>query len=260
MVISRGNKISKKSSPSERSPHAISEAVAEVIESPEANYVTIERYIRETIPPVHKKYLYPGENCINPGYQDIQSVNCPLQKNEKRIWALRSDFILVTGVKNAYQKEYGYTGFADSFSPELHRFLNWDDRYGHPSLTLAEGHYDGSAFYAGYLCQREEFLQVYLVSGRFERTDLSTEQTQILEAYIASRFQTVYGNQSIVFDYGDSEMPSYHATFFSDGKFDASNPQRRYDCASIRMILLACPNLPLEQGMPEMDRPCLRSN
>ena len=144
---------------------------------------------------------------------------------------------MAAGVKNAYQKEYGYTGLKDSFSESLHSFLNWKDRYGHPSLTLAEGTYDGSAFYAGYICQRSGYLQVYLVSGRFERTDLNEKQTCILEAYIAAQFQAAYGNQDIVFDYGDSEIPSYHATFFSSGVFEKNNLQRRYTQTSIRTIL-----------------------
>ena len=206
-------------------------------------YVDAQRYIMECIPSVKPKYSYPGEGCINPGYQNITSIRCPLRFHEKRIWALRSDFILATGVKNAYQKEYGYTGLKDSFSRSLHSFINWEDRYGHPSLTYAEGSYDGAAFYAGYICQRRGYLQIYLVSGRFERTDLGKEQTCILEAYIASQFQSAYGNQEIVFDHGDSEVPSYHATFFGSGVFDKSNPQRRYNHSLIREILQDVPKV-----------------
>jgi len=200
-------------------------------------YVEAQNYIKQNIPSIKPKYSYPNESSINPGFQDITSIQYPLLPQEKRIWALRSDFILATGVKNAYEREHGYTGFKDSFSESLYPFINWNDRYGHPSLTLPEGHYDGSAFYAGYICQRDGYLQVYLVSGRFERTDLNEEQTHILEAYIAAQFQTAYGDQEIVFDYGISEDPSYHATFFSGKKFDETNPQRRYNRASIKEIL-----------------------
>ncbi len=200
-------------------------------------YAEAQKYIIKNIPPVKPKSMYPGEGCINPGYQDISSIQFPLRPHEKRIWVLRSDLILATGVKNAYEKEYGYTGLKDSFSKSLYSFLNWSDRSGHPSLTLAEGDYDGSAFYAGYICQQTGYLQVYLVSGRFERTDLNEEQTCLLEAYIAAQFQAVYGNQEVVFDYGDSEIPKYHATFFSGGSFDKRNPQRRYNQSLIREIL-----------------------
>jgi hypothetical protein len=209
-------------------------------------YEEAQRYIKENIPAIKPKYRYPNEGSINPGYQDITSIRHPLRPQDIRIWVLRSDFILATGVKNAYEKEHGYTGFKDSFSQSLYSFLNWNDRYGHPSLTLPEGDYDGSAFYAGYICQRNGYLQVYLVSGRFERTDLNEEQTSLLEAYIASQFQTVYGNQDIVFDYGNSEIPSYHATFFNGGSFAKNNPQRRYNQSLIRNILQNIPMTPNE--------------
>ncbi|ARB92088.1 hypothetical protein [Legionella longbeachae] len=222
---------------------AISEAV--IIAHSDSCFENAQHYIKSTIPPVSPKYSYSDEGSINPGYQEITSIHSPLKPQEKRIWALRSDFILATGVKNAYEKEYGYTGFKNSFSKSLHSFINWKDRYGHPSLTLPEGDYDGSVFYAGYVCQRKGYLQVYLVSGRFERNDLNEEQTRILEAYIAAQFQTAYGNQEIVFDYGDSNNPSYHATFFSDGLFEKNNPQRRYNQSSIQNILQ---NIPIAQN------------
>jgi len=207
----------------------------------ETNIGIAEQYIQKNITPVRKKYCYPNETSINPGYQDIAVARGPLRHCEKRIWALRSDFTLATGVKNAYEKEYGYTGFYESFSKSLHALIDWNDRYGHPSLTLAEGDYDGSAYYAGYICQRDGFLQVYLVSGRFERTDLNEKQTAILEAFIAAQFLAVFGLQDITFDYGDSDDPRYHTAFFGGGfKGRGSlegNPQRYYNRQSIRTIL-----------------------
>lgn len=216
-----------------------SDIIREAIElaQHDSGYVKTQNYIKDNIPPVKPKYTYPGEDCINPGYQDISSIHYPLLPQEKRIWVLRSDFILATGVKNAYEKEYGYTGFKDSFSQSLYPFINWRDRYGHPSLTLPEGSYDGSAFYAGYICQRTHHLQVYLASGRFERTDLDKEQTSILEAYIAVQFQIAYGVQDIVFEYGNSNNPSYHTTFFCGGTFDKKNPKRLYNQSLIEEIL-----------------------
>ncbi len=209
-------------------------------------FVKAQDFIKNNISPIKPKYTYPGEDSINPGYQDIASIRLPLLFQEKRIWVLRSDFILATGVKNAYENEYGYTGFKDSFSKSVYPFINWSDRYGHPSLTLPESSYDGSAYYAGYVCQRSDYLQVYLVSGRFERTDLSKQQTRILEAYIAAQFQVAYGEQDIVFDYGDSEVPTYHTTFFSDRTFNKTNPQRRYNKLSIKEILQETPETPNE--------------
>ncbi|CEK09990.1 hypothetical protein [Legionella hackeliae] len=205
------------------------------------NYPIAQSYIQNSIAPVKPKYQYDNEGNINPAFQNIEQVNYPLQLWEKRIWVLRTDFILALGVKNAYQKEYDYHGLAESFSDSLHSFLNWNDRYGHPSLTLPEGDYDGSAFYAGYLCQRKGFLQVYLVSGRFDRTDLDCEKTQILEAYIASLLQVAYGLQDIVFDYGNPDNPKYHQVFFGNGVFDKKNPQRRYSVCDIEHILQEIP-------------------
>lgn len=201
------------------------------------NYSEAQHFIQTQIKPVIPKYSYPGEKSINPAFQNIEQVSSPLLPLEKRIWALRSDLQLVTGVKNAYEEEYGYQGLADTFSPSNLIFLNRKDRYGHPSLTIPEGDYDGSAFYAGYLCQRQGYLQVYLASGRFDRNDLDQQQVAVLEAYIAAHFQAAYGQQEIVFDYADPDNSYYHRTFFSHGSFKEDNPHRRYDAAKIREIL-----------------------
>lgn len=205
------------------------------------NYLDAQCYIRRNITPVKPKYSYENEASINPAYQDIEHVDYPLQYLDKRIWVLRSDFILATGVKNAYKTEFGYTGFEDSFSQSVHSFINWKDRYGHPSLTVIDDNYDGSVFYAGYICQRKGYLQVYLASGRFDRKDLTKEQTSILEAYIAAQFQIAYGKQEIVFDYADPDNLLYHTTFFGNGLFPKENPQRRYTSSLIRDILQNIP-------------------
>ncbi|NSL18187.1 hypothetical protein HRQ65_07305 [Tatlockia micdadei] len=215
------------------------------------NYAKARKYIRLNIAPVKPKYSYPGEDNINPAFENIEQVSYPLQHLEKRIWVLRSDFLLATGVKNAYEKEYNYRGIADTFSEASFKFINWDDRYGHPSLTIPEGNYDGSAFYAGYLCQRKGYLQVYLASGRFDRNDLDENQVAILEAYIAAQFQTAYGQQEIVFDYANPDNSYYHTTFFGHGIFSKDNPQRRYDAAKIREILT---NIPAKESIKEISQ------
>jgi hypothetical protein len=216
-----------------------SESVSQAVDiaARHLNYGKAKEYIQTHIPPITPKYSYANEDNINPGYLDIEQVNEPLRLFEKRIWALRSDFILATGVKNAYQDEHGYNGLGDSFSESIQRFLNWQDRYGHPSLTIADEKYDGGVFYAGYVCQRNRYLQVYLASGRFDRKDLNPVQTKILEAYIAAQFQVAYGIQEIVFDFADPDNPLYHTIFFGNGLFSEDNPQRRYTQSSIREIL-----------------------
>ncbi|OCH96818.1 hypothetical protein A8135_04030 [Legionella jamestowniensis] len=201
------------------------------------HYENTKIYIRNYIEPVNPKYQYNNEGNINPAFQNIEQVRFPLRLLEKRIWVLRSDFTMALGVKNAYQKEYGYQGLKENFSECSFPFINWEDRYGHPSLTLTENNYDGSVYYAGYLCQRKGFLQVYLVSGRFERFDLNPKQTQILEAYIASLLQSAFGLQDIVFDVGNSDDPAYHQIFFGHGLFEKTNPQRKYSSSDVDNIL-----------------------
>lgn len=146
------------------------------------NYTTAQNYINNNISAIHPPYKYDNEENINPAFENIQQVKYPLALEDKRIWVLRKDFNLILGIKNAYKKDYNYHGFEDHFNPKLFTFIDLKDRYGHPSLCLTEEGYDGSVFYAGYLCQRAKFLQVYLVSGRFDRKDLNKEQTSILEA------------------------------------------------------------------------------
>jgi hypothetical protein len=202
-------------------------------------FANLQEYIKHNIPPVKPQYTYDKESGINPAYQNISQFKQRqfLLHNEKRIWVLRSDFILATGVKNAYQQEYGYNGLADTFDESLHPFLNWENRYGHPSLALAEDEYDGFAYYAGFLCQRTNFLQVYLSSGRFERKDLSAEQTHRLECYIAALFQDTYGVQDIVFEYGIPGDRAYLSVFFGEGIFSPENPRRCYTYESIKNTL-----------------------
>lgn len=216
-----------------------------------AKYTSIQRYIQQHIPPLISQFPnYENEEGINPAYQNAAQIEstCFLNIDEKRIWVLRSDFILATGVKNAYKTRYGYTGLADTFSPAVHHFLNWSNRSGHPSLALAEGRYDGTVLYAGYICQRDGFLQVYLSSGRFDRSDLNAEQMHILESYIAAIFQVTYGRQDIVFEFAIPGNPAYHRVFFGDGIFPAENPRRRYTFSSIQdtfeRLIVAEPRVP----------------
>ena len=70
----------------------------------------IKRYIKGVLP----KYAYSGESGVNPAFQCIEEVDRPLRLNEKRIFALRGDFILATGVKNAEQ-QLGYQGLKETF-------------------------------------------------------------------------------------------------------------------------------------------------
>ncbi len=203
-------------------------------------YSPLQEQIREQIRSIlPQAENYEHEVGINPAYQAINQFAQPqpLALLEKRIWVLRSDFILATGVKNAYKQSYNYQGLADTFEPGLFEFLNWKNRYGHPTLALAESNYDGSSYYAGYICQREGFLQVYLSSGRYDRKDLDEEQKKLLEIYIAAQFQTAYGVQDIVFEFAIPGDPTYHGVFFTDGRFPYDNPRQRYTKESLKTNL-----------------------
>jgi hypothetical protein len=162
---------------------------------------SLKDFIKDSITTVMPLYSYPGEQSINPAYQDISDVRCPLKKSEKRIWVLRSDFILATGVKNS-NSEYGYkpfTVFDEAVQQDPGKYLSLSDRFGHPSIAYREGEYDGSVYYAGWVVQRADHLVVYLCSGRFERDDLSNQQIKTLEMYIAKEFLSAYGEQDIRF-------------------------------------------------------------
>lgn len=69
----------------------------------------MKSYIQRHVKGVPPKYTYSEESRVNPAFQRIEEVDAFLKLNEKRIFALRSDFILATGVKNAEQ-QHGYHG------------------------------------------------------------------------------------------------------------------------------------------------------
>lgn len=208
--------------------------------------LSIEELIAARIQPIAAEYNYADEKAMNPAYENLDEVVCPLRLNDIRIWVLRSDFILATGIKNAYQKEYHYQGFEQAFEPDMQPFINPKDRYGHPSLAIPEKHYDGKVFYAGYLYQHETHLQVYIASGRYERNDLNLENRTILEAYIAQKFLKAYGVTSVIFETGSTSTPSYHACFFSGEPLPETpyHPSRTYDESAIREILTPLLSLP----------------
>ncbi len=156
-------------------------------------------------------YGYDGETLINPGYQDSESIKAPLKAGEKRMWVLREDFILATGIKNAYQAEFSYNEFTTAFVDDLDLSLELAklSRYGHPSLTFNEYDHKVGVFYAGYVSQSDNQLTVFLASGRYFRNDLSTQQVAIMESYVAVLFQKAYGNQRVVFYHGLKRWQEY---------------------------------------------------
>ena len=108
----------------------------------------LKSYIKRHVKGVRPKYNYSEESGVNPAFQCIEEIKRSLRPNERRIFALRSDFILATGVKNAEQ-QHGYYGLKETFEESQYSYLNWEDRYGHPSLAVGDNNYDGAVLYAG---------------------------------------------------------------------------------------------------------------
>lgn len=177
---------------------------------PEPN---IEALIRQRVPTISNAYDRVDDVGINPAYQALSQVSCLLALNEKKIWLLRSDFILAVGNKNAYWVNFKENALSQCIEPELHSYINWDNRYGHSSLAIPDETYDGSAYYGGYLAQRQEHLEVYLFSGRYQRNDLSDSAKTLLETYIAHQFQMAYGDQPVEFI--DAVLPQHGEPYLS---------------------------------------------
>jgi len=183
----------------------------------------------DSFPKVYARYDYPGEEGINPAYSDIERCE-PLCPDEKRIWALRGDGTLATGIKNICVRK-GNTDLFQKVEDTLHKYVDKTNRYGHPSLALPEGTYDGSVHYAGWLCNRSDHLQVFLLSGRFHNKMLSEEQRDIIEAYVAGKFINAYGQDRVVFydQIGDERLDIFLA-----GPFPKDRPCRTYTQDSIK--------------------------
>lgn len=193
-----------------------------------------EQFLRkeiETFPKIYPAYEYKGEGGINPAYLDLEHAY-PLCLNEKRIWAFRTDMVVATGIKNAYEGLDGYTSLKSKIDSKSHKFVNWENRSGHPTLALPEDKYDGSVFYAGFLCQRSEHIQVLLQSGRFGKHTLSKKQQKKIETYLALKFMSAYGVSKVEFiDYKDPD-DFYH--YISDQDFPSSST-RTYTTTSIAL-------------------------
>ena len=203
----------------------------------DATITLAKEYIQEKITPMKPAYVRPNELGINPAYQDASIVCELLQSNQKKIWLFRSDFILAIGNKNAYWTSFSETGLPEVISPTLHQHVNWEDRYGHPSLAPEHPGYDSSAFYGGLLAQRNDYLEVYNSSGRYYRNDLSEENKKIIEAYLACQLQRTYGEQKIIFVDSPSYLDYFEcALFYHDEALPSYCTRREYDAEKIAFI------------------------
>lgn len=179
----------------------------------------------KTFPVVQAQYKYECEKSINPAYCDIEHCE-PLCIHENRIWVLRRDLTLAVGIKNAYTAEGG-TSLKDKIDASMHQYVCADDRYGHPSLTLPEGNYDGTAYYAGWIHQHPNRLEVFIYSGRYHNRKLLESQKLFLESYLFFKFSGALGQQQITFiDWGYHED---ELEFFLKGiTYPNKQPKRVY--------------------------------
>lgn len=166
----------------------------------------IEEHIKlfPKVYPTHKHESEEGG--INPLYSDIEHCD-PLCGDEKIIWVLRGDLTLAVGIKNA--AEYinaGSTNIADKVDESMHCYINFKDRYGHPSLAMPENDYDGSVYIGGWLRVYQGRIDVYLLSGRYDNPGLTPSQKQCLEQYLSIKFRSAYGEYNVVFwDWDNNE-------------------------------------------------------
>lgn len=196
--------------------------------------------IRRNILPIAPAYVRLNEMGINPAYQDGSIVRTILHANQKKIWLFRSDFILAIGNKNAYWISFAEAGLPEVLSPRLHRNVNWEDRYGHPSLAPEYPGFNGSAFYGGLLAQRNGYLEIYISSGRYYRNDLAFSDKELMEAYLAAEFQKMYGEQTVVFIDAPNNRDYFEcAIFYHDDPLPDYCPRREYDASKIANIFQA---------------------
>ncbi|GEM_PF-4816515 len=177
----------------------------------------LEEMIR-AYPTVLAEEFYENEGGMNPAYQVLED-SCLLKPHQKKIWVLRADtdLTIAVGVKNFDYLSYnGKDELYNAVEEKAQRYLNLENRAGHPSLAVPEGDYDGSVYLAGWVCQRpqntgkDSFIEIYLQSGRYNNIGLTADQVNNLKFYIARRFMRAYGVQDIIF---------YNFDFFIGDRF-----------------------------------------
>lgn len=177
---------------------------------------------------------YESEGLINPCYCTIDDES-PFRPNEKKIWVLRHDLTVATGIKNVGQSERGRnTTFQSQLAKDLVDkgvvFRPVNDRYGHPSIAFTDKIDDARAYYAGWLSQRDDHIQVYLWSGRFNRHDLSPVKQILVELYITTQLMKL-GNSPVYFHDAESNRAVRRERleqFLNDQPFPDDAPRRVY--------------------------------
>ncbi len=207
---------------------------------------TIQDHIRSHISPILPSRIYANESNFNPTYQDIATISCILHQNQKKIWVYRTDGIIAIGNKNANWISFAENSLSEATHHSLHKHIDWNDRYGHPSLAFPYPGYDGSVYYAGLLAQRNGYLEIYLSSGRYNRHDLNEIDQKVLESYIAHQFQFAFGTQPVCFI--DSPSDNYYESshFYYDRPLPEYCERRTYTSEEVRDFFqekISCENM-----------------
>jgi hypothetical protein len=186
-------------------------------------------------------YSYVGEVGINPFYESLETgYGYKLCPGIKKIWALRGDSILATGIKNGrYNRNIAeYRGLPEvmddckEYSVGLNREVMANNlltnRYGHPSLAVPEGSYTGGAYAGGWVYQNETGVYVMYHCGRFN----NRARDPIIEKFLAFKFMTAYSEaKQIIFIDGANNMDDFFSYYAE--KLPANHPRRVYPVAAI---------------------------
>jgi hypothetical protein len=145
---------------------------------------------------------YPEGNGINPGYCDLEHA-ISLCEDEKRIWLLRGDpdLTIALGIKNdqkdgikrngLYTSHFINSSFSEAYFDQFH--------YGHPTLAMPEGTYDGCGYYGGWIRQHTGSLEILLSTGRFKTPDINPKSREAVEKHIARRMLAKFNSKNILF-------------------------------------------------------------
>ena len=211
------------------------------LKPPVVNSATLEKikyFLLTFIPAIKQKRFRPNEMGINPTYQDITSVHAPLEENHRKIWLFRADAIIAVGNKNAWWVSFGSNGLAETIDESGHPFLNWEDRYGHPSLAQPHDGYESEVICGGLLAQRDGYLEIHTSTGRYYRDDLNESMKKIVESYIAHYLQCAYGTQPVHFIDSPSAFDYYELSHgYNNIPFPMDCPTRVYSPENVYRVL-----------------------
>ncbi|MCL1078831.1 hypothetical protein D5R81_14170 [Parashewanella spongiae] len=145
--------------------------------------------INNTCTAISPRYTYNSESSINPAFQHIaEGVNIELGVNERRIYALTEGLCFNIGCKNSLG-----SSLRSVVSPEMQNQVNWNDRYGHPSIANGK-----KVYCAGYMYRRESYFEVIHASGRYHQSRTSQTKTWI-EHFITQKISSHFGLSEVKF-------------------------------------------------------------